>query len=70
MFGGRIGLPEILIVLVIILLLFGVGRISKVSEELGKSIKSFRRGLSGEDDETNDASKEEEKKTDDTRKGA
>ena len=45
MFGGRIGLPEILIVLVIILLLFGVGRISKVSEELGKSIKSFRKGL-------------------------
>ena len=70
MFGGRIGLPEILIVLVIILLLFGVGRISKVSEELGKSIKSFRKGLSGEDDEKTDAVKEEEKKTDDTGKGA
>lgn len=52
MFGGRIGLPEILIILVVVLLLFGVGRISKVSEELGKSIKSFRKGLSGEEEET------------------
>ncbi len=41
----RPGLPEILIVLVIVLLVFGVGRISKISGEIGKSIKEFRKGL-------------------------
>jgi sec-independent protein translocase protein TatA len=40
-----LGLPEILIVLVIVLLLFGPGRISKIAGELGKSIRSFRDGL-------------------------
>ena len=44
---GKIGLPEILIVLVIVLLVFGVGRISKVPGELGKSIREFRDGLQG-----------------------
>ena len=44
---GKIGLPEILLVLVIVLLVFGVGRISKVSGELGKSIREFRDGLQG-----------------------
>jgi sec-independent protein translocase protein TatA len=41
----RPGLPEILILLVIVLLLFGPGRIVKLSKELGGSIKAFREGL-------------------------
>jgi len=44
------GLPELLILLLIILLLFGVGRISKLSGELGSSVHAFRKGLSGKDD--------------------
>jgi sec-independent protein translocase protein TatA len=44
----RFGVPELLIVLVIIILLFGIGRISKVAGELGKGIKSFKDGLQGE----------------------
>ena len=40
-----IGLPELLIILVIILLLFGVGRVSQVGKELGSAISSFRKGL-------------------------
>jgi sec-independent protein translocase protein TatA len=40
---------EWVIVLVIVLLLFGPGRIGKIAGELGKSIKAFRDGLSGED---------------------
>jgi sec-independent protein translocase protein TatA len=46
---GSIGLPELLLILVIIVLLFGVGRISKVAGELGKGIRSFREGLQGEE---------------------
>ncbi len=45
------GLPELLIVLVIIVILFGPGRIGKVAGELGKGIRSFRDGLSGKKDE-------------------
>lgn len=45
------GLPELLIVLVIILLIFGIGRISKIAGELGSGIRAFRKGLKGDSDE-------------------
>jgi sec-independent protein translocase protein TatA len=44
----KFGVPELLIILAIIILLFGVGRIGKIAGELGKGIKSFRDGLQGE----------------------
>ena len=44
----RIGTPEIIIILVIIILLFGPGRISKVAREPGESITAFKEGLNGE----------------------
>jgi len=50
MFG--LGTTELLIILVIVIILFGVGRISKISGELGKSIRSFKDGLQGDDDES------------------
>ena len=43
-----IGLPELLVILVIIVLLFGVGRVSKVGQELGSAISAFRKGLKEE----------------------
>ena len=49
-----LGLPELLIVLVIVIVLFGVGRIGKIGGELGQAIGSFRKGVreaSEEDDE-------------------
>lgn len=53
------GLPELLIILVIIVILFGPGRIGKVAGELGKGIRSFRDGLSGKEDENKDEEKED-----------
>jgi sec-independent protein translocase protein TatA len=44
-----LGAPELMIVLVIVLLLFGVGRIGKIANELGSGIRSFRDGLNGEE---------------------
>lgn len=41
------GLPEIIILLVIVLILFGPGRIGKIAGELGQGIKNFRDGMSG-----------------------
>jgi sec-independent protein translocase protein TatA len=37
----RVDLPELIIILVIVILLFGIGRISKIAGEMGKSIRSF-----------------------------
>lgn len=44
-----IGIPELLIVLVVVLLLFGPGRIAKTAGELGKGIRAFREGVTGKD---------------------
>ena len=49
MVGKWIGWPEVIAVLVIVLLIFGVGRISKIAGELGSGIRAFKEGLSGED---------------------
>lgn len=44
----RLGTWEIIIILVVVLLIFGPGRITKVAGEMGKGIKEFKDGLSGE----------------------
>lgn len=49
-----LGLPELLIILFIVVLIFGIGRISKVAGELGSGIRSFREGLKGNQDEEKD----------------
>jgi sec-independent protein translocase protein TatA len=39
------GIWELVIILVIVLLVFGVGRLSKLGKDLGEGISEFRRGL-------------------------
>jgi sec-independent protein translocase protein TatA len=51
------GFPELLIILVVVVLLFGPGRIGKVAGELGKGIRSFRDGITGKDGETKEGDK-------------
>lgn len=55
---GTIGLPELLIVLVIVLLVFGVGRITKIGSELGKGISAFRQGVREGQEELKEEKKE------------
>jgi sec-independent protein translocase protein TatA len=43
----RLGALEIFGILLVVVLLFGPGRITKVAGELGKGIKEFKDGLSG-----------------------
>jgi sec-independent protein translocase protein TatA len=53
-----LGLPrgaEWIVILVIVLLLFGPGRIGKLAGELGKSIKAFRDGLNKDQPENSEA---------------
>ena len=50
MFGG-LGVPEIAIIAGVLVLLFGVGKISGLGRELGSSIREFRRGVREEKEE-------------------
>jgi sec-independent protein translocase protein TatA len=49
---GGIGMGELLIILFIVLVLFGVGRIGKIGGELGKGIRAFRLGIKDEEKDT------------------
>ncbi|MDX9992002.1 MAG: twin-arginine translocase TatA/TatE family subunit [Anaerolineales bacterium] len=46
-----LGVPELLIILVIIIILFGPGRFGKILGELGSGLKSFRDGLNEKKEE-------------------
>jgi sec-independent protein translocase protein TatA len=62
---GMLGTWELLIILVIVILVFGVGRISKIGGELGKGIRSFREGVrEGREDQDDTTVTDEPKKTD------
>ena len=60
----RLGGWEWIIILFIVLLLFGPGRIGKIAGELGRGIRSFREGLSEEkkDEQVEKAEEAEERK--------
>jgi sec-independent protein translocase protein TatA len=49
-----LGPTELLIILAIVLLLFGGGRIAHLGGDLGKGIREFRKGLTGEAEDHKD----------------
>ena len=57
----RIGVPELLLILVIVILLFGVGRIGKIAGEIGSGIRNFREGLKGDEEKKEEETKPESK---------
>jgi sec-independent protein translocase protein TatA len=48
---GNIGLPEVLVVLVIALIIFGPKRLPELGRSVGKGIREFRASISGGDDD-------------------
>jgi sec-independent protein translocase protein TatA len=48
MFG--IGVPEVLVILVVALIIFGPGKLPEIGGALGKGIRDFRKSLSGADE--------------------
>lgn len=47
---GNVGFPEILLIAVVALLLFGAGRIADIGKGLGQGIKNFKQGLKEADE--------------------
>jgi sec-independent protein translocase protein TatA len=63
---GSLGVPELLIVLGIVLLLFGAKRLPDLARSLGKSTKEFKQGLKEgetEEDRARDRAKDESEKS-------
>lgn len=52
MFG--IGLPELTIILVIVLVVFGAGKLPALGTGMGKSIQNFKKAMTGSDQKSNE----------------
>ncbi len=52
---GGLGWPELLVILVIVLVLFGASRLPGIAKSLGSSAREFRRGLDEGDDDSDDS---------------
>jgi sec-independent protein translocase protein TatA len=57
-----IGLPELLIILVIIMIIFGVGKLPEIGSALGKGIQNFKKSVNDNNDSANSPAKKEEDK--------
>ena len=51
---GGLGTPEILIIALVVLLLFGGKKIPELMKGVGKGIRSFKKGMNEDDENTND----------------
>ncbi len=50
MFG--LGMQELVIILLIVIIIFGASRLPQLGEGLGKAIKGFKKGISGDENST------------------
>ena len=48
---GRIGLPELLVILAIVIVIFGANRLPDLGKGIGSAIKNFKEGMKNDDDD-------------------
>ena len=65
---GRIGIWQIVLIVIVVLLLFGGKKIPELMKGLGKGVRSFKEGMNGED--ANKASEKSSQNTDTDEKSA
>lgn len=52
----NLGTPELILILAVVILLFGVGRVARIGGEMGSAVREFRKGLREGDEEENNTS--------------
>jgi len=55
---GNVGTTELILILAVVILLFGVGRVSRIGGEMGSAIREFRKGLRSESEDKNGEAKQ------------
>lgn len=63
-FLPNIGIPELALILLIVLLVFGANKLPKIAKDLGSGIREFKKSISGENDEKKEDPKKDESKKD------
>lgn len=58
LFIGGLGMPEVLVIVLVILLLFGGKKIPELMKGLGKGVRSFKDGMNDVEKEIKDVDKE------------
>lgn len=59
---GGLGMPELVIILIIILIIFGAGKLPEIGSGLGKGIRNFRKSTKEVENEIKVTSETDEKK--------
>ena len=59
---NNLGLPGLLLIAVVVLVLFGRGKISSLMGEVGKGITAFKKGVKDGSEEVEDAASDEERR--------
>ena len=61
---GNIGWTGIIIIAILVVILFGKGKISSIMGDLAKGIKSFKKGMSDDNSSGNDSSNNNQENSD------